>query len=66
MEGAFVDLITSVGFPIAVCIYLFWSNERSYSRFDARDIAMREAIERNTEALKHCKMVYDVKTKVKE
>lgn len=38
--NAITQLITTVGFPIAACIALFWQN-----------LKMNETIDRNTEAL---------------
>lgn len=56
------SLITNLGFPIAVCCYLFWSNnkERESAREErlahAEEMsAMRNAVEANTELISEIK-----------
>jgi len=34
-----VSIIQSLGFPIAVCIYMFWDKQKQDKRNDARDAA---------------------------
>lgn len=50
----FTTLINTVGFPIGICIYLLYSNEK-----------LRTVLERNTSALEHLTSVID-KEKEKE
>jgi hypothetical protein len=60
------ELIGNVGFPIAVCIALFWQNNQTIKAFqELRDIAiqngqatksiekMQDIIDDNTDAVKH-------------
>lgn len=60
------SLITNLGFPIAVCCYLFWSNgkERESARKEREEEraahaeemgAMRSAVEANTEIISEIK-----------
>lgn len=60
------SLITNLGFPIAVCCYLFWSNnkERESAREEREQerlahaeemSAMRNAVESNTELISEIK-----------
>lgn len=49
----FTQLISNVGFPIAVCIYLAWSNEN-----------LRKCIDENTKTIESLKqMIYDLHRK---
>lgn len=50
MEEA-VQIISQLGFPIAVCIYLFWSQNKEREDHKAETKAMTEALENNTIAL---------------
>lgn len=46
-----VQIISQLGFPIAVCIYLFWSQNKEREDHKAETKAMTEALENNTIAL---------------
>ena len=49
----FTQLISNVGFPIAVCCYLAWSNEN-----------LRKCIDDNTKTIESLKqMIYDLHCK---
>lgn len=45
------NLISSVGFPIAVCIALFWKLNRDEERHTEELSKMTEAINNNTQAI---------------
>lgn len=46
-----IPVISQLGFPIAVCIYLFWSQNKEREDHKAETKAMTEALENNTIAL---------------
>jgi hypothetical protein len=49
----FAQLISNVGFPIAVCVYLAYSNEK-----------LRECVNENTKTIESLKqMIYDLHRK---
>lgn len=48
-----VQLISSLGFPIACCIAMFWQNNRLNERHKEETTKLNEAINNNTIALNH-------------
>lgn len=46
------DLINGVGFPVAVCIALFWSNHETSKNHVKIIREFKEVLKENTEALK--------------
>lgn len=54
-------LISSVGFPIAACIYMAYSNNKSEERYRQDIDKMRETVDNNTKIMiKVCKKL-DIK-----
>lgn len=45
------NLISSVGFPIAACIYLIWNHSKEKAKDNETIEAMRKTIENNTIAI---------------
>ena len=48
-----VQLISSLGFPIACCIAMFWQNNRMNENHKEEVTKLNEAINNNTIALNH-------------
>lgn len=48
-----VQLISSLGFPIACCIAMFWQNNKLNESHKAEVSKLNEAINNNTIALNH-------------
>lgn len=46
------ELINNVGFPITVCIALFWSNHNTTKRYEAILLNFRDTLENNTQAIR--------------
>lgn len=46
-----IKLINGVGFPIVVCIALFWSNQQQVTQQQALLSEFKNTIQNNTEAL---------------
>jgi preprotein translocase subunit YajC len=44
-----VELITTIGFPMAVCIALFWFIYQIYKKSEAREAELMEEIKENRE-----------------
>lgn len=51
--NAIVQVITSLGFPIACCIAMFWQNNRLNESHHEETTKLNEAINNNTIALNH-------------
>lgn len=51
--NAIVQLVSSLGFPIACCIAMFWQNNRLNESHKAEVSKLNEAINNNTIALNH-------------
>ena len=51
--NAIVQLISSLGFPIACCIAMFWQNIKLNETHKAEVSKLNEAINNNTIALNH-------------
>lgn len=51
--NAIVQLISSLGFPIACCIAMFWQNNKLNEAHKAEVGKLNEAINNNTIALNH-------------
>jgi len=47
----FGEMIETLGFPIAVCGALFWSNQQTVRRYESVLSAFRETLNNNTIAL---------------
>ena len=50
--SAIVELINGVGFPIAVCIALFWFNRETIREQQKLLIELKDIIRDNTEVMK--------------
>ena len=46
--GAVVEIINSVGFPIACCVALFYQNHKQDERYDQQMKELSKVIETNT------------------
>ncbi|WP_290431964.1 hypothetical protein [Muribaculum intestinale] len=51
MDWSIAEAISNVGFPIAMCLLLFWRMERSDQRHAESYAALRESIDNNTAVL---------------
>lgn len=51
--NAIVQIVTSLGFPIACCIAMFWQNNKLNESHKAEVSKLNEAINNNTIALNH-------------
>ena len=51
--GTIVQLISSLGFPIACCIAMFWQNNKLNESHKEEVSKLNEAINNNTIALNH-------------
>ena len=51
--GAIVQLISSLGFPIACCVAMFWQNNKLNESHKEEVSKLNEAINNNTIALNH-------------
>lgn len=51
--NAIVQLVSSLGFPIACCIAMFWQNNKLNESHKAEVAKLNEAINNNTIALNH-------------
>lgn len=51
--NAIMQLISSLGFPIACCIAMFWQNNKLNESHKAEVSKLNEAINNNTIALNH-------------
>ena len=49
--SAITSLISSVGFPIACCIYLIYSNNKTAEKHAEEMEKMRQTVENNTKAM---------------
>lgn len=45
------QLISSVGFPIACCIFLFWANNKQNERHTEEVEKLRTSVDNNTKAM---------------
>ena len=52
MEQSIIEAINSVGFPIAMCIALFWFCNKTLAEHREILISFKDIIRDNTEALK--------------
>lgn len=48
-----VQIISSLGFPIACCVAMFWQNNKLNERHEEETAKLNEAINNNTIALNH-------------
>ena len=48
---SFTTFISTVGFPIACCIYLIYTNKRNGEGHDAEIEKLRETVDNNTKAM---------------
>lgn len=52
MEAAsFIEIINKMGFPIAVCIALFWMNRKQSNYYHQLLKDFQDTIDQNTEAI---------------
>lgn len=51
--NAIVQLVSSLGFPIACCVAMFWQNNKLNESHKAEVSKLNEAINNNTIALNH-------------
>ena len=51
--NAIVQVVSSLGFPIACCIAMFWQNNKLNESHKAEVSKLNEAINNNTIALNH-------------
>lgn len=61
---ALIKLINGVGFPIVVCIALFWSNQTSVNAQQVLLTEFKETIRNNTDALNALSSKIDSKEKI--
>ena len=61
---ALIKLINGVGFPIVVCIALFWSNQTSVNAQQVLLTEFKETIRNNTDALNALSNKIDGKEKI--
>ena len=59
-----IKLINGVGFPIVVCIALFWSNQTSVNAQQVLLVEFNETIRNNTDALNALSSKIDSKEKL--
>lgn len=59
-----IKLINGVGFPIVVCIALFWSNQTSVNAQQVLLAEFKETIRNNTDALNALSSKIDSKEKI--
>lgn len=52
MDMALVEVINVVGFPIAVCIALFWFNNQMIKDNRTTETEFRNALQANTEVMR--------------
>lgn len=60
---ALIKLINGVGFPIVVCVALFWSNQTSVNAQQVLLAEFKETIRNNTDALNALSNKIDSKEK---
>ena len=61
---ALIKLINGVGFPIVVCVALFWSNQTSVNAQQVLLTEFKETIRNNTDALNALSSKIDSKEKL--
>ena len=61
---ALIKLINGVGFPIVVCVALFWSNQTSVNAQQVLLTEFKETIRNNTDALNALSNKIDGKEKI--
>ena len=61
---ALIKLINGVGFPIVVCVALFWSNQTSVNAQQVLLTEFKETIRNNTDALNALSNKIDSKEKI--
>lgn len=49
--GAFTNIISSVGFPIACCVYLIYINNKNEEKHADEVEKLRQTVENNTKAM---------------
>lgn len=63
VPGDIINIISTVGFPIACCVYLFYSNAKQQEKHEEEIDKLRETIENNTEVMIEIKTLLGVKKK---
>ncbi len=52
MDGViFSELVGNLGFPIAVCVALFWSNRETVKHYEKLLFSFKETLDDNTRAM---------------
>jgi Ca2+/Na+ antiporter len=59
--GDIINVISTVGFPIACCVYLFYSNDKQQKKHEEEIDKLRETNENNTEEMVEIKTLMGVK-----
>ena len=49
--GSIAELISSVGFPIAMCVYLVWTNKQNNDKHAEEIEKLRQTVDNNTRAM---------------
>lgn len=63
VPGDIINIISTVGFPIACCVYLFYSNDKQQKKHEEEIEKLRETIENNTEVMVEIKTLMGVHNK---
>lgn len=63
MENELANIISSVGFPIAACIYMAYIHNESEKRHSDERAAMTKAITEMNSLLEHIKDILERETK---
>lgn len=45
------ELISNVGFPIAICVALFWQNRETVKHYERVILKFEQSIDKNTEVM---------------
>ena len=59
--SAIINIISTVGFPIACCIYLFYSNTRQQEKSQEEIDKLRETVDNNTKVMVEIKTLLGVR-----
>jgi hypothetical protein len=57
------QLVSTLGFPIAVCVYMFWSQEKERETHKEETAKLTEALNNNTLVIQSLKDAIDHLTK---
>ena len=59
--SAVINIISTVGFPIACCVYLFYSNTRQQEKSQEEIDKLRETVDNNTKVMVEIKTLLGVR-----